>query len=451
MLRHEVHRKVHAIAATGALMLDPVAIEAITADDGPGTPRYENVRRDLIAIRDANRRQDAWVDRVYILRPARGASGALEYAVETDPGPAPKNHGHDLYKVDGHPLTIGLDGLHKLDNQLADFEVGYDNGFAPIYDRSGRLIGELGVKLGWAPATILGNVWQFMLPPFAFTIVLALLVAAIVSRQVTRPLYRLRGTIEEIGMGYLDVIADLHGPVEFREMAKSVNAMSAGLRERETIKQAFSGYLSRQVLDLIVREGKLPELKGERRHITVMFADIRNFTSIAESISPEEVVGLLGEFFERMIEVIIRNQGRIDKFLGDGVMVVFGAPLADPRQEEHAVIAAVEMQRELHALCSRWESQGRPSFRMGIGINSGHAVVGNIGSRAHMEYTAIGDTVNLAARLQTASKEIDAEIVVGEPTQAAVRTLFQWLPLGDIHVRGRVSPIEIFGVATSRG
>ncbi|MBV8771778.1 MAG: adenylate/guanylate cyclase domain-containing protein [Deltaproteobacteria bacterium] len=222
--------------------------------------------------------------------------------------------------------------------------------------------------------------------------------------------------------------------------------MAQGLRERDTIKRAFSGYISRQVLDAIIAKGELPALRGERRRITVLFADIRGFTAMAETMAPEEVVQLLGEFFDRMVEVSMRHQGTIDKFLGDGMMVIFGAPLDDAYQEQHAVTAACEMQKELHALCAKWQAEGRATLKMGVGVNSGAAIVGNIGTAEHMEYTAIGDTVNLAARLESATKDLGLEIIVSEHTYSAVRPLFRWKSAGEINLRGRSEPIRAYTI-----
>jgi len=446
LLRREVHRKVHSIANSAAVMLNPDSVAAITKRGDETKPQYAEVQRLLRTLRDANRRSDTWVERIYTLIPAAEDPRVLEYGADTEEHFESRHHAGDVYRLHGHPLTIGLEGLHKLDNQLDHFVAGYDTGFAPIYDRSGRLIAEIGVKLGWAPATILGNVWQYLLPPFVATVLIAITFAVLLARKVTRPLDGLRGTIEAIGQGDLMATADAAGPAEFARMAIAVNAMTAGLRERETIKRAFAGYMSQEVLDLIVRGGKLPELKGERRRITVLFADIRNFTTIAEALRPEEVVDLLCEFFERMIEVILRNHGVIDKFLGDGLMVLFGAPVADLYQEEHAVTVAIEMHEELIALCTKWEAQGKRGFRMGIGINSGNAVVGNIGSSERMEYTAIGDAVNLASRLQTATRDLGAGILVSEATYDAVRSLFQGQALGGIQVKGRIAPVQVYSV-----
>ena len=154
----------------------------------------------------------------------------------------------------------------------------------------------------------------------------------------------------------------------------------------------------------------------------------------------------MSEFFERMVEVVQRNQGMVDKFTGDGMMVMFGAPVEDLQHERHAVISAIEMQEELRGLRAKWEAQGRQGFRMGIGINSGSAVVGNIGSQAHMEYTAMGDAVNLAARLQTATKEFDTEILISKATYDAVQTSLDGQPLGELQVKGRLQAVEVYCV-----
>jgi adenylate cyclase len=287
--------------------------------------------------------------------------------------------------------------------------------------------------------------------PFAITLLMAIFVAAILARGVTRPLYSLRHSIESVSKGDFDAaISATSGMTgEFGQMAAAITAMANGLRERDTVKRAFSGYISRQVLDAIVAKGEVSVLKGERRRITVLFSDIRGFTTIAEVMRPEAVVRLLGEYFERMVEVVMRHQGTIDKFLGDGMMVIFGAPLDDAYQEEHAVAAAIEMQRELSTLSTKWQAEGRPTIRMGIGINSGAAIVGNIGSDQRMEYTAIGDTVNLASRLESASKELNVEIVVSEQTYDAVRPLFRWKSVGEVTVRGRVEPVRAYSVEGS--
>lgn len=386
-----------------------------------------------------------WITYGYLI-PAPGQSNLLVYAVDTRHDGDSTHRSDDRFEVNGRPVSLSLESIHRRDNELDNFQIGYDTGFAPIYDHSGKLLAELGVKLGWAPDTMLGNVWRYILPPVIVTVGLAMFVAMLLSREVTQPLYSLRTGIEAIGKGNLGVTVEPRGTIEFVDMALAINKMSAGLRERETIKQAFSGYLSREVLDMIVRKGKLPELKGERRSISILFADLRNFTAISETKRPEEVVELISDFFERMVEVVQHNQGMVDKFTGDGMMVMFGAPVQDLEHERHAVISAIEMQEELRRLRAKWQAQGRQGFRMGIGINSGSAVVGNVGSQAHMEYTAMGDTVNLAARLQAATKEFDAEILISKATYETVQSILDGQPLGELQVKGRLQAVEVYCV-----
>jgi adenylate cyclase len=142
---------------------------------------------------------------------------------------------------------------------------------------------------------------------------------------------------------------------------------------------------------------------------------------------------------------VFRNQGTLDKFIGDGMMVIFGAPEDDAYQEEHALRTALEMQRELRQLSSKWESEGI-CIRVGIGINSGPAVVGNIGSTKRMEYTAIGDTVNLASRLESATKDLGVPILISEYTYNAVRGSFQMRPMGPVTVRGRSEAVMTYAL-----
>jgi len=252
--------------------------------------------------------------------------------------------------------------------------------------------------------------------------------------------------VNAIGKGQFDARVEARSKDEIGDLARAVNTMATGLKERETVKSAFARYVSRQVMDSVLSSGQTPQVKGDRRKITVMFCDIRGFTSMSEQMRPEEVVALLNEYFERMVEIVFRNQGTLDKFIGDGMMVIFGAPADDPYQEEHALRAAEEMQRELRALSEKWQREGRPPIRIGIGINSGTAIVGNIGASERMEYTAIGDTVNLASRLQAATRDVNADILMSEYTYHALRGVVKANKIGPVQVKGRSEPVVTYAV-----
>lgn len=452
LLKKEFHRKARSIVSTAAALLDPELVRRTSIAGSEKTAEYSTLRTQLQRIRDFNRRKDVWIADIFTLIPAPQNSKYVVYGVDAEESfPYGRRLG-EVYTRAGQPLTIGIEGINRLAENLESFQAGFSASFAPIRDASGKLVAMLGVRLSPAPSSLLNEIGGAMLAPFVVTGALALVLAAILARSVTRPLEVLRRRIELIGNGdfsAVEVPAKMSG--EFRQMAVAIAAMAQGLRERDTIKRAFSGYISRQVLETIMEKGELPALKGERRRVTVLFADIRSFTAIAESMTPEEVVEMLSEFFDRMVEVLMRHKGTIDKFLGDGIMVIFGAPLDDPYQEQHAVLAAIEMQKELRNLCDEWQTNGRQPIKMGIGINSGAAIVGNIGSQDHMEYTAIGDTVNLAARLESATKELGLDIAVSEQTYEAIRPLFQWKPAGAIAVRGRTEPVRAYSVEGVHG
>ncbi len=217
-------------------------------------------------------------------------------------------------------------------------------------------------------------------------------------------------------------------------------------REKRKMKRLFGQYVSKDVYEQLVANPDLARLGGQRRHMTVLFSDIRGFTTVSEKGQPEEIVAILNEYFTRMVEIVFAHKGTLDKFVGDMVMALFGAPLDDPNHAEHAVDAALQMIRELNRLNEKWTAEGRPALDIGIGISTGPMIAGNIGSEAIMSYTVIGDTVNLGARLESLNKEYGTRIIISEATRAALPGRYLFRPLGDVIVKGKTKPVAIFEV-----
>ena len=182
--------------------------------------------------------------------------------------------------------------------------------------------------------------------------------------------------------------------------------------------------------------------------MTVLFSDVRGFTAMSEKGTPEEVVGQLNEYFSRMVQVVFDHRGTVDKFVGDMVMALFGAPLDDEDHAEHAVQTALAMSAALNELNAQWQSQGRPTLDIGIGINTGEMVAGNIGSDTIMSYTVIGDAVNLGARLESLNKDYSTRIIISEATRTRLKGRYDIHPLGDVVVKGKSKPVAIFEVKT---
>ena len=217
-------------------------------------------------------------------------------------------------------------------------------------------------------------------------------------------------------------------------------------RDKRLIKKLFSRYVSKDVFDQLVAHPSLAELGGARRHMTVLFSDIRGFTTMSEKGTPEDVVAQLNHLFTRMVEVVFRHRGTVDKFVGDMIMALYGAPLDDDDHADHAVQTAVAMIAALREMNVEWERQGKPTLDIGIGINTGDMVAGNIGSDTIMSYTVIGDAVNLGARLESLNKEYGTRIIISEFTRARLKGQYDIHPLGDVVVKGKSKPVAIFEV-----
>ena len=180
--------------------------------------------------------------------------------------------------------------------------------------------------------------------------------------------------------------------------------------------------------------------------MTVLFSDIRGFTSMTEKGNAEELVAQLNEYFSTMVEVVFRHHGTVDKFVGDMVMALFGAPVDDADHAEHALAAAVEMVSKLGELNSKWLAERKVQLDIGIGINSGDMIAGNIGSERIMSYTVIGDNVNLGSRLESLNKEFRSRIIISDATRTRLRTAPAMRPLGEVTVKGKSLAVSIFEV-----
>ena len=222
-------------------------------------------------------------------------------------------------------------------------------------------------------------------------------------------------------------------------------------REKRRVKRLFSRYVSKDVFDQLMSDPSKAGLGGQRRSMTVLFSDIRGFTTFSEQGQPEAIVQQLNEYFSRMVHVVFEHRGTLDKFVGDAVMALFGAPLDDPGHAEHAVQAALAMLKELEELNRGWAAEGRPTLAIGVGVNTGEMVAGNIGSEAIMSYTVIGDAVNLGSRLESLNKQYGTSVIISDATRERLQGRYDIRALGDVVVKGKSQPVAIFEVREATG
>jgi adenylate cyclase len=249
--------------------------------------------------------------------------------------------------------------------------------------------------------------------PILFLVVAGLfaggVLMAVAARSIADPVERVRAAIARVEEGSLDeeLLVDDGGEIGF--LQAGFNRMVAGLRERERLSEAFGTYLDREVAEHILREGT--DLAGEEVEVTVMFIDVRDFTGFAERAEASQVVATLNRLFERVVPIVHEHGGHVDKFVGDGLLAVFGAPRRLPDHADEALAAAMEIGRAVES-----EFGGRLSI--GIGLNSGRVVAGNVGGAGRLDFSVIGDAVNVAARVEAATRETGDTLLVSEYTRA---------------------------------
>lgn len=215
-------------------------------------------------------------------------------------------------------------------------------------------------------------------------------------------------------------------------------------REKRKYRKTLIKYISPSLVETIMADMDWESLRAEKRNLTVLFSDIRGFTSISEKLPAETVIKTLNEHLNMMVSVIFDHQGTLDKFVGDCVMAFWGAPLPQPNHAELAARSALAMIKGLESLNKKWQSEGRPTLQIGVGVNTGEMLFGNIGSEQRMDFTVIGDSVNLGSRLESATKELHASIVISDSTYQLIRDLAEVRPLGEISVKGKAQKIVVY-------
>lgn len=221
-------------------------------------------------------------------------------------------------------------------------------------------------------------------------------------------------------------------------------------RSKRELRRMFDRYVSTEIVEEIISNPLQLKLGGERKDITVLFSDIRGFTSMSESMEPEAVVSILNDYLAAMTDVILSWGGTIDKFIGDAIMAVFGAPIPYEDHAYRAAKAALGMREALKKLWEKWEKEGKHTFDIGVGISSGVAIVGNIGSVRRTEYTAIGDIVNLGARIEPLNKEFNTHILITESVYERIKEKAKVVEIGEVKVRGKKQKVRLFELVGSK-
>ncbi|MEX2130270.1 MAG: adenylate/guanylate cyclase domain-containing protein, partial [Pseudohongiellaceae bacterium] len=287
-----------------------------------------------------------------------------------------------------------------------------------------------------------------LLAEFYLVILLISVVAvALLARSVTNPLSKLAYLVRKIEQGNYGATVRIQARDELGQLADSVNSMAIGLAEKEKVRDLLGKVVSKQIAEELIRNPV--ELGGEERVVTMMFVDIKGFTTFCEGRAPQEVITVLNSYLSRITNIVEDNQGVVDKFNGDAVMALFGAPVSHVDDTSHAMAAALEIRKGVLQLAAE-SLPGVPVMEACIGVHTGLVVAGNLGSISRLNYSVIGDAVNLASRLESLTRFYSVSCIVSEATsRAAPGFIYQELDL--VRVVGKKEPIRIYELIGKQG
>lgn len=311
-------------------------------------------------------------------------------------------------------------------------------------------------------ATIIDNFLQkdFMYPLSDVQNCLIIFVLFVITFVLIRTLTFMQSLISILFIGILYFIICIFAfnndiiPLVITPLAVQLSTMIFGYsyrfilegKNKEKIQNAMGKYLSQDIMKNVVQNIDDIKLGGKKSNLTVLFSDIRGFTSMSEKMTAEEVSLILNEYFSEMEPIVTKYNGVINKFIGDAVMAIFGEPIQDINHPQNAVRCAYEMLKKVEQLREKWLFEGKPKIEIGIGINTGDAFVGNIGSQNRLEYTVIGDTVNLASRIEGYNKVYKTNLLISSSTYAQVSDMVDVIKIADVSIRGKSKKMDIYEV-----
>ena len=275
-------------------------------------------------------------------------------------------------------------------------------------------------------------------------VAMAILIIYYYSKSLSNPIRKLVSATKKIEVGDYNLLLKPRTQDEIGVLTRAFVNMGMGLEEKERIKDAFGRFVNREMAEL-AEQGEI-QLGGEIKPATIFFSDIRSFTAISEKLTPSEVVTFLNEYMTLMVDCVNRTHGVVDKYIGDAIMAVWGTPISHGNDAENAINGALMMRTALRKFNQNRGGDRKPIIKVGCGLNSGDVLAGQIGSNERMEYTVIGDAVNLASRIEALNKPMGTDLLISQGTADVVEGIFDLVPMNKIKVKGKSEPQQIYAV-----
>jgi class 3 adenylate cyclase len=426
------------IARIGALLVEPRLHDEAQATRGEDSNAYTRVRKALAAIRT----EAVLPTPIYTLALDGGVKGA-RVVVTSDEQLSPGDANALAPEVTERLAWTFEDGVARYTRIYHNGNGMWISAFAPITGEPGKKIAVLVVDY---PLEIyLDRLRELQVTILQASIAGALaaaLIGLLLARRITRPVSALTRGVARVAEGDLSQALPVQSTDEVGVLTRAFNGMIEGLRQRDFIRNTFGRYVSPEVVKALLDSPEGLQLGGEKRVVTILMSDLRGYTRFAEQGDPAWVMEVLNGYLARMTDIVVEHGGTINEFIGDAIFAIFGAPIRHPDHAERAAATALAMQRAMAEVNATHAARGLPRFEMGIGVNTGEAVVGNIGSEARAKYAVVGSAVNIAARVEGAT--VGGQIFLSAATYAQIRDLAEVAPPLSVELKGLSAPLLLY-------
>jgi len=451
--KSNLQKRLLSIVTSLSASIDGNAIEQVPLENSELTEFHTHVYNTLRQV--AKNSPDT--ESIYILRPTREPT-KLRFFIDFVKNGETGKPG-EVYDATEIPVMIKGFSSPAVEDEPYKDEFGTTlSGYAPIFNSSGQSVAVVGVDVN---ASRLDQIKFAVLLKvgiaFGIAIVLLGIVALIVGKNIRQPLTQIIDAAVAISNGNLSTRVNLLRNDELGVMGQQINIMAEQLQEREFIRETFGRYVSEEIAKTLLVQNASERLGGEERVVTVLFCDMRGYSTLSEQMPPAQIVNMLNKYLSAMTEIIDRHNGCIIEFIGDAIFAVFGAPQYIADHAEQAVRCAIDMRNRLTELSKElqesgitryWKSDEILDMSARIGIHSGHVVAGNLGSATRMKYAVIGDTVNVAARLEQMNKELGTDILLSRDVYTLLpdELTKEMVKQGEHPIRGRQQPVSVYSI-----
>ena len=434
------------IARTAVLLVDPTLHAEVQATLSRESTAYQRLRKSLAAVQT----ETLLTTPIRTLADFDPVKRSARLVVDGDGSGRP-----------GEPVALAPELIEPLGWTLEDGVARYTRiyrnasgtwitALAPIVDVRGRAIAVL--SMDYAVDLYFDRLRELQITIVQASVagaLAALLLGLLAARRLTRPIGALTEGVARVAAGDLSKELPVRSRDEIGQLTRAFNEMVAGLRQRDFIRNAFGRYVSPEVAKTLLESPEGLRLGGHKREVTVLMSDLRGYTRFAEQGDPARVMEVLNAYLARMADIVIAHGGTINEFIGDAIFAVFGAPLDHADHAERAAAAALAMQAAMDGLNHENADRGWPRFEMGIGVNTGEAVVGNIGSEQRAKYAVVGSAVNLAARVEGCT--VGGQIFITTGTLERIRELAEVAEPVRVELKGILEPVVLHELRGIRG